>query len=134
MSGYELDRDLPYQSVEEALGEVIEEPGVADAAAELKSLKLASGKKSWIEEGRYRDAAEALDKDGASVAELNDLGCALAWLAFTERRVDYWDEAITKLEDSKKWADGKKSATDQEKERATFNVERVKAARETARA
>jgi thioredoxin-like negative regulator of GroEL len=122
----ELDSDVPFEVLEDTFGEVIDEATAADAVAELERLKKVSAKKEWIEQGRYRDAEEALRKNKRSNEETNDHACALAWLALTSSRLDYWDKAIAELETLKKRSD--KEA----KKRVVFNLERIRAARKAA--
>jgi tetratricopeptide (TPR) repeat protein len=133
----ELDSDVPFEALEETFGEVIDEPKVADAATELTRLKMVSAKKAWIDAGRYRDAEEALNKKHRSDAETNDHACALAWLALTERRLDYWDEAVKELDELKDRVENLQQQGEQAQrqartdlERVEFNLARIHAARE----
>lgn len=106
--------------------EIIDDPPKADPRDELQRLQLAAPKKDWFESKRYQDVEEALTKANGTTDEANNLGCAQAWLAVTKKREDYWRKALDSLERSK-------TLDNADLERATFNIARVKAAREAAK-
>jgi hypothetical protein len=88
----------------------------------LSHLILAEPCRAEIEQGRYEEARQKLDEEHKSPAEENNLGCAYAWLAHTEKDDSYWRNALDALGRSRKG----------DKRRADTNIELVHSARKVS--
>jgi hypothetical protein len=118
-----MEHGQPDVQGEEALAEPIEWEPVADPASILRELKLAPPSKALVEKGEYDKAYRELTKQSGDPDVANNLGCVSAWLAVSEQDAAYWPEALRALREARD------KGNEKQRERAEFNLERVRLAR-----
>jgi hypothetical protein len=110
------------------IGPIDTDPAPADAVPGKKKLALlefARPKKALLESGDYLGVIQALDQERPPPDDANNLGCAWAWLAYTEDDYALWDKAIAALRRAQEGA-----TTDKQRARAKKNLELVQEALE----